>query len=224
MGLDMYLYRVNKKINDEKELDNALRKFKRAPEKAELEAYELFKQNKPVKAISILKPWNKINLDEFIYNEESGEIQYGKRGITLTNYFERISEDIKDVYNSNFFNKINEYLETENKDDVYIDNEDVYYWRKHPDLHGYMEDLYYKKGGEDQVFNCSRLILDKEDVEELLEKIKRQVAGSNEFETTEGFFFGETDDEYWKEDVEVFEKLLKETDWDKETVYYSSWW
>ena len=33
---------------------------------------------------------------------------------------------------------------SENGEDAYTE---IAYWRKHPNLHGWMEDLYYKKGG-----------------------------------------------------------------------------
>lgn len=224
MGLDMYLYKINKKANNEKELTEILENFKEAPDKSVLKAYELFKQDQPIKAIGALKPWNDIQLDEFKYNEETNEIQYNGRGITITDYFTRISEEINDIYNSDFFTKVKKYLDDENKDDIYVSKEDVHYWRKHPDLHGYMEGLYYEKGGDAKVFNCVNLILSKEDIEELLKNIKKQVAGFDIFPTVEGFFFGATTNEDWENDIEVFEKLLKETDWDKETVYYSSWW
>ena len=31
---------------------------------------------------------------------------------------------------------------------------ELHYWRKHPDLHGWMEELYYSKGGASDCFNC----------------------------------------------------------------------
>ncbi len=34
---------------------------------------------------------------------------------------------------------------------------ELHYWRKHPDLHGWMENLYREKGGVAQSFNCVRM-------------------------------------------------------------------
>ena len=45
--------------------------------------------------------------------------------------------------------------------DFKADDDDVRFhdWRKHPDLHGWMEDLYREKGGTDAEFNCVNLQL-----------------------------------------------------------------
>jgi hypothetical protein len=48
------------------------------------------------------------------------------------------------------------------KSDVDFDGNDaieLYYWRKHPNLHGWMESLYYEKGGTADNFNCVNLQL-----------------------------------------------------------------
>ena len=47
-----------------------------------------------------------------------------------------------------------------------IERENLQIWRKHPNLHGWMENLYFKKGGQRE-FNCVNLLLSKEDIEEL---------------------------------------------------------
>ena len=42
------------------------------------------------------------------------------------------------------------------KSDVDFDGNDaieLHYWRKHPNLHGWMESLYYEKGGTAGSFN-----------------------------------------------------------------------
>ena len=36
---------------------------------------------------------------------------------------------------------------------------ELHYWRKHPNLHGWMESLYYEKGGTADNFNCVNLQL-----------------------------------------------------------------
>lgn len=35
------------------------------------------------------------------------------------------------------------------------DAAELHYWRKHPNLHGWMEQLYRDKGGAEEIFNCA---------------------------------------------------------------------
>ncbi len=60
----------------------------------------------------------------------------------------------------------NEVLDTpvDFKVDGYVD---VHYWRKHPNLHGWMENLYREKGGKDETFNCVNLQLTADDLDRL---------------------------------------------------------
>ena len=41
--------------------------------------------------------------------------------------------------------------------------ERIHYWRKHPNLHGWMENLYFEKGGT-EVSNCIALVLTTDDL------------------------------------------------------------
>lgn len=223
MGLDMYLYKINKKADNETELNRMIETHEEGPTSKEIKAYNLLLEDKPFEAIKVLFPWKGLDLDYFAFNKEDGKLRYAKgRGISIVEYFEEYQRDIKQLY-TKLLPEVEKYLNCKDKESRYIINDDLHYWRKHPDLHGHMEEIYVNRGGDD-IFNCVKLILNKEDIEELIEKIKKQIEGEDVFETTEGFFFGATCEEYWKEDLEVFEKVLKETDWDKETVYYSSWW
>ncbi|MEY9999110.1 phosphoglycerate kinase [Sinorhizobium fredii] len=43
----------------------------------------------------------------------------------------------------------------------------LHYWRKHPNLHGWMEWLYREKGGNDAKFNCANLRLTADDLDRL---------------------------------------------------------
>ncbi len=63
-----------------------------------------------------------------------------------------------------------------------------HYWRKHPDLHGWMQQLYFKKGGKDPEFNWAGVSLDRADLDVLKEVIKTDCLPK-----TTGFFFGESD-------------------------------
>lgn len=44
---------------------------------------------------------------------------------------------------------------------------ELHYWRKHPNLHGWMEALYRAKGGRDDDFNCVNLQLTADDLNRL---------------------------------------------------------
>lgn len=97
--------------------------------------------------------------------------------------------------------------------------EELYYWRKHNALQGWMENLYRKKGGQDE-FNCVDLPLTLEDLDEL-----ELVIHQNRLVPTEGFFFGGNYDPtmYAKDDLE-FIKKAREAIAENKVVVYSCWW
>jgi len=68
------------------------------------------------------------------------------------------------------------------KEDTHYD--EFRYWRKHPNLHGWMEQLYHQKGGKD-VFNCVYVELTKKNLESLYKDL---IEGK--LPETTGFFFG----------------------------------
>ena len=83
----------------------------------------------------------------------------------------------------------------------YEDSMELAYWRKHPNLQGYMENLWYAKGNEGD-FNCVDLELTLEDIKHLEGAI---MAGT--LPATTGFFFGDdSDDHYTEEDLAFCEK------------------
>lgn len=92
-------------------------------------------------------------------------------------------------------------------------------WRKHPNLEGWMENLYRRKGGEEEEFNCVDVELTLEDLDEL----EKAVKGKN-MPKTEGFFFGDDSDEYYREQDLQFIEDAREAIKDGWTVAYSSWW
>ena len=53
---------------------------------------------------------------------------------------------------------IQDYVDFDEPEDA----EEVFYWRKHPNLHGWMEKLYYEKDGEDQEFSGPVTLTKKE--------------------------------------------------------------
>lgn len=52
------------------------------------------------------------------------------------------------------------------------EDEEIFYWRKHPNTHGWMENLYREKGGKDS-FNCDNMQLTAAD----LDAFERAVLG-----------------------------------------------
>ena len=95
----------------------------------------------------------------------------------------------------------------------------LFYWRKHPDLHGWMGELYLAKGGKaENGFNCETVTLTLDDLD-ALEKAVRERALPH----TEGFFFGESDSSDFERDLE-FIAVAREAIQDGYHVFYDSWW
>lgn len=95
---------------------------------------------------------------------------------------------------------------------------EIHYWRKHPNLHGWMENLYYDKGGKDDTFNGSNVILTEFDLDNLEQDII-----DDALPNTSGFFFGQTDGSEKDNDLEFVAKARKAIK-EGNTIYYSSWW
>ena len=98
------------------------------------------------------------------------------------------------------------------------DAKELHYWRKHPNLHGWMEMLYHRAGGRDRDFNTSPVILDAA----ILDALEKVVA-LDLLPVTEGFFFGRSDGSERDDDLEFIEKARKAIA-DGETVFYVAWW
>ena len=98
--------------------------------------------------------------------------------------------------------------------------EELAYWRKHHDLHGWMERLYRAKGGDKESFNCVPLRLTKADIACLEHDVL-----TNRLPETQGFFFGTNPpDEFTREQDMEFIKKAKIAIADGDAVYYDSWW
>lgn len=95
--------------------------------------------------------------------------------------------------------------------------EALHYWRKHPNLHGWMEDLYHARGGE-ALFNCVTLKLTTAD----LDRLEADIRGGT-LPPTQGFFFGETDGTEVEDDLAFIAKARAAIAEGK-TVFYDSWW
>ncbi len=108
------------------------------------------------------------------------------------------------------------------------ETEELAYWRKHPNLQGWMENLWVSKGypnrhedddsGMSQ-FNCVPLELTHEDLNSLEEAVN-----NGNMPSTAGFFFGSDSDEHYKEnDLEFIRKAREALD-SGLVVMYDSWW
>jgi hypothetical protein len=99
---------------------------------------------------------------------------------------------------------------------------EIAYWRKHPNLHGWMEKLWNKRNGGNQDgnnFNGIELELTHEDLEILeLDVITGRLPG------TSGFFFGnDADDHYRDQDLEFIKNARAELFLGLKVFYNSSW-
>ena len=101
---------------------------------------------------------------------------------------------------------------------TYKDSMELGEWRKHPNLQGFMQELYYDKGGEGE-FNCVDVELTLEDLESLEETLD-----GNALPETQGFFFGENSDEHYAEQDRDFIVAARAAIGKGYTVVYSSWW
>ena len=95
--------------------------------------------------------------------------------------------------------------------------EQIHCWRKHPNLHGWMENLYFEKGGQ-ETFNCLPLVLLLED----LDRLEADITAGN-LPDTSGFFFGVSDGSESEDDLAFIAKARAAIAEGK-TVFYDSWW
>ena len=100
----------------------------------------------------------------------------------------------------------------------YKDSIELAYWRKHPNLQGWMEDLWLAKGGEGE-FNCVDLELKIEDLD-LLE----QSLDESALPETVGFFFGANSDDHYAEQDREFIVQARAAIKQGYKVVYHSWW
>lgn len=98
------------------------------------------------------------------------------------------------------------------------ESDDLHYWRKHPNLHGWMRDLYVSKGGKSTDFNGDCVVLTSKDLDNLYQDII-----DDELPNTAGFFFGQTDGSE-KEDDLKFVADARNAIRNGLTVYYTSSW
>jgi len=106
---------------------------------------------------------------------------------------------------------------------------EIAYWRKHPNLHGWMQRLWVRKTNEAGIvdddpdrageFNGVELELTWDDLEQLEQDIRNKNLPS-----TTGFFFGnDADDEYRKQDLKFVREAKAEAFLGLKVFYNSSW-
>lgn len=92
------------------------------------------------------------------------------------------------------------------------------YWRKHPNLHGWMERLYRKRGGTD-TFNHIELELCWDDIDNLEKTIR-----ASQLPVTTGPYFGNiSDTRYYEEDLKFCQDAKAELFLGLKVFYNSSW-
>jgi hypothetical protein len=108
---------------------------------------------------------------------------------------------------------------------------EIAYWRKHPNLHGWMEQLWHKKRNAESnpvvedvddvggTFNGIELELTWEDLEDLERAVTHK-----QLPATSGFFFGNPSDEHYYEDDLQFIKNAKAELFLGLKVFYNSSW
>lgn len=95
---------------------------------------------------------------------------------------------------------------------------EIHYWRKHPNLQGWMRALYVEKGGSQDDFNCVPVELTLADLDRLESDVKCRA-----LPPTTGFFFGQSDGSEIDDDLTFIAKartVIAEGD----SVFYTSWW
>jgi hypothetical protein len=103
------------------------------------------------------------------------------------------------------------------------------YWRKHPNLQGWMESLWKKKMHEanqelpesewDNSFNGIELELTADDLDALERAVKKR-----QLPKTSGFFFGnDSDQHYYQHDLEFIKNARAELFMGLKVFYNSSW-
>lgn len=98
---------------------------------------------------------------------------------------------------------------------------EIAYWRKHPHLHGWMEQLWESRStpGPDEVFNGIELELFREDIDRLEQDIQDGLLPE-----TRGFFFGDDASEYYRlQDIEFIKNARAELFLGLRVFYNSSW-
>jgi len=116
------------------------------------------------------------------------------------------------------FYKGAEYIDGEAVNPSVTQPRELAYWRKHPNLHGWMRQLWNQRGNEGS-FNGDELELFREDLDNLEQDVL-----DNALPQTSGFFFGDDSAEYYRaQDLEFIKTARYELFMGMRVFYNSSW-
>lgn len=96
---------------------------------------------------------------------------------------------------------------------------EIAYWRKHPNLHGWMEQLAEQKKLAYDSFNGVEMELTAEDLDALERDVKKR-----RLPPTSGFFFGDNSDQHYYDDDLAFIKTARTEMFMGLKVFYNSSW
>ena len=104
------------------------------------------------------------------------------------------------------------------------DSRELAYWRKHPNLHGWFESLWERKGkpntsSVNATFNGIELELTWEDLDALEHDVTNEILPA-----TSGFFFGTPADSHYKESDLKFIRAARAEIFTGLRVFYNSSW
>jgi len=141
-------------------------------------------------------------------------------GLDMYAYVANKKGQYNDYYETAEFDKtVNEFVST-----TVTKPYEIAYWRKHPNLHGWMEQLWVSKGkpglqSQNQTFNGIELELTWDDLDNLERAIRH-----GKLPNTEGFFFGNpADNHYYEQDLEFVNNAKAEVFLGLKVFYNSSW-
>jgi hypothetical protein len=130
-------------------------------------------------------------------------------GLDMYAYVAKKSNELRDYYES---------YDYETDSGPVVKPREIAYWRKHPNLHGWMHKLWNEKGHSGD-FNGDELELTWEDLDRLEYVVKHQ-----ELPGTSGFFFGnDADDHYRDQDLKFINEARAEITRGWRVFYNSSW-
>ena len=96
---------------------------------------------------------------------------------------------------------------------------EIAYWRKHPNLHGWMETLAEQKKLKYDSFNGVEMELTAEDLDALERDVKKR-----QLPATSGFFFGNNSDQHYYDSDLAFIKAARTEMFMGLKVFYNSSW
>lgn len=143
--------------------------------------------------------------------------------------YKNLDIDVVKIENPDLYNELKPYIVQRGKHFHWQSLfEEVGYWRKANAIH-----RWFVENIQDGVDDCGKYEVEKEKLEELLAYCKEVLEDHSKAEellpTQCGFFFGSTEYDEWyfediKDTIKILEKVLEETDFDRQMITYQSSW